>query len=91
MNLCPRCARSCENEDRFCGICGYNLTVQNASDFVTKYAVRVKDIQFDLGVVYFREGKYQEAFEIFERIHRDDPDNIPVIEMYERTREALNA
>jgi len=89
MKLCPRCGKSCESDNRFCGFCGYNLTVKNASDFVTKYAVKVKDIQFDLGVVYFNECKYREAFEIFDRIHRESPDNLQAIEMYERTREAL--
>ena len=91
MNTCPRCGKSGEGDNRFCGFCGYNLTVQNASDFVTKYAVKAKDIRFDLGVVYFNEGKYKEAFEIFDKIHKEDPDNIRATEMYQRTREALKA
>ncbi len=89
MIFCPRCAKSGNSDDRFCGFCGYNLMVQNASDFVTKQSLKVKDIKFDLGLVYFKEGKYQKAFEIFEKIHQSDLSNIQATEMYERARDAL--
>jgi tetratricopeptide (TPR) repeat protein len=54
------------------------------------HALNAKDIQYDLGLLYFKEGKYQEALEIFEKIQKEKPDNLQVINMYERTREALN-
>jgi len=54
------------------------------------HAIHAKDIQYDLGLLYFKEGKYQEALEIFEKIQKETPDNLQVINMYERTREALN-
>jgi len=41
-------------------------------------------------LLYFKEGKYQEALEIFEKIQKEKPGNLQVINMYERTREALN-
>lgn len=90
MNVCPRCGKPCGLEDRFCGLCGYNLTVTNNSDFVTKYALRADHIQFDLAMVYFKEEKYAQALEIFEKIHDEDPENLQVIDMCKRTRAALD-
>ena len=88
--VCHRCGSPYKSEDRFCGFCGYNLSVTNSSNFVTMHAIHAKDIQYDLGLLYFKEGKYQEALEIFEKIQKETPDNLQVINMYERTREALN-
>lgn len=88
--VCQRCGSPHKSEDRFCGFCGYNLTVENDSDFVTMHAINAKDIQFDLGLMYFKEGKYQEALDIFDKIQKEKPDNLQVINMCERTREALN-
>ncbi len=87
---CARCGSPTGSKDRFCGFCGYNLTVKNDSDFVTMYAMDAKDIQFDLGLMYFKEEKYQEALEIFEKIKKGKPDNLQVINMCQRAREAVN-
>ena len=88
--VCQRCGSPYKSEDRFCGFCGYNLTVKNESNFVTMHAMNAGDIQFDLAVLYFKEGKYNEALEIFEKIRKEKPDNLQVINMCERAREALN-
>jgi len=90
MNTCPRCGKPHQTEDRFCGLCGYNLTVVNQADFVTKRDMKLKDIQFDLGVLFFNDGKYTKAFEIFKQVYKENPDNLQVINMYNRTLEALN-
>lgn len=90
MNMCPRCGKPYEESDRFCGLCGYNLSVKSDSNFVTKRDMKVKDIQFDLGLLYFNDGKYQEAYQIFERIYRENPDNLQAINMYNKTRKQLN-
>lgn len=90
MNICPRCGKSYSSEDKFCGFCGYNLTVQINSNFVTQRALKVSDIRFNLGLVYFKEGKYSQAIETFEKILKDEPDHLQVQEMLERAREALN-
>jgi cytochrome c-type biogenesis protein CcmH/NrfG len=70
-------------------LCGYNLTVQNSSDFVTRHDININDVQFDLGMIYFKEEKYGEALEIFEKMYHQDPDNLQVLDMYERTRQAV--
>ena len=87
--VCPRCGSLSGSKDRFCGFCGYNLTVKNDSNFVTMYAMNAKDIQFDLGLMYFKEEKYQEALEIFEKIKKKKPDDLQVINMCERARVAV--
>ena len=88
--VCARCGNPNGSKDRFCGFCGYNLTVKNESNFVTMHAINARDIQFDLGLLYFKEEKYQEALEIFETIKKQKPDNLQVINMYERAREAVS-
>ena len=87
--VCARCGSPVGPNDRFCGFCGYNLTVKNESNFVTMHAMNVRDIQFDLGLLYFKEGKFQEALEIFETIKKKKPDNLQVINMYERAHKAV--
>lgn len=88
--VCDRCGSPTGSKDRFCGFCGYNLTVKNSSDFVTMHAMNAGNIQFDLGVLYFKKGKYEEALEIFENIRKEKPDNLQVINMCERARKAVN-
>ncbi len=89
MTVCPRCGKPHGTDDRFCGFCGYNLTVESRSDFVTQRDLKVKDIRFNLGVLYFNEKKYAEAGEIFEKILHDTPDHLQAIDMFERTKKAL--
>jgi len=88
--VCARCGSPTGTKDRFCGFCGYNLTVKNDSDFVTMYAMDAKDIQFDLGLMYFKEERYQEALEIFEKIKEEKPNNLQVINMCNRASDAVN-
>lgn len=88
---CPRCKNLAESCDRFCGRCGYNLSVVPDTDFQTIHAGKVGDVQFDLGVLYFQKGRFKEALEIFEQIEKENPDNLQVIIMCERTRDALKA
>ena len=85
---CSRCGKFYNSGDRFCGFCGYNLNVSD-TNFVTLHDLNAQDVQFDLGLLYFKEGKYQDALEIFERMKKKKPDDLQVMNMYERTREAL--
>ena len=90
MKLCPRCGKIHHPEDRFCGFCGCNLTVDNISDFVTKMALNADDIKFDLGVFYYHEGKYEQAAEIFQAVLNEKPDHAAANEMYAKTQAALD-
>ena len=87
--MCPRCGKVSKPEDRFCGFCGYNLTVANTSDFVTKQDLNLNDIKFDLAMVYFKEKKYKQALDLFEKVIEKHPDNLQVMNMLDRTREIL--
>lgn len=89
MNMCPRCGKTHKPEDRFCGFCGCNVTVQNMSDFVTKPAMKLSDIQFDLAILYFKEEKYAESVEVFQKLLQEHPDNLQVIDMLQRAQVAL--
>ncbi len=89
MSTCPRCGKSHGLDDRFCGFCGYNLAVSGRSDFETMRDLKVSDIQFDLGVLYYNEGKYEQALEVFEKIRAANPENSQVKEMTELARAQL--
>lgn len=89
MSTCPRCGKAHGLDDRFCGFCGYNLAVSSRSDFETMRDLKASDIQFDLGVLYYNEGKYEQALEVFERIGAANPENAQVKKMSELARAQL--
>ena len=91
MNICPRCGTAGAVEDRFCGFCGYNLTVGNKSDFVTRQDLKTHDVRFDLAVIYFNEGKYAAAKQIFENVLKEHPDHAQALDLYEQSRKALES
>ena len=64
MNVCPRCGNFPRSYDRFCGRCGYNLTVPIQPDRVTQRDLNSKDIRKGLGQVLKQNGKHEEAEKI---------------------------
>ncbi len=87
--ICPRCGRKCSPHDKFCGFCGFNLAAATTTEMPTKTSIRLADVQFNLGMVFFREGKYQEALQIFENVVKQEDANLRAAEMLARTREIL--
>ncbi|MFQ6112479.1 MAG: tetratricopeptide repeat protein [bacterium] len=91
MNRCKRCGKPFSPEDKFCGFCGFNFAALRTSELATQPALKVADIHFNLGKVYYEVGKYAQALEIFEKILEENPDDASVRDMYERAREALKS
>jgi tetratricopeptide (TPR) repeat protein len=89
MNVCPRCGKPQLREHRFCGFCGCNLMVENVGDFVTKIDLNVDDVKFDLGVLYYQEGKYEQASAIFQTILKFKPDHKAANEMFAKAQAAI--
>jgi tetratricopeptide (TPR) repeat protein len=89
MNRCKRCGKAFGAEDKFCGFCGFNRAALVTCELDTQRALKVNDIQFNLGIVYYEVGKYAQAMETFEKILEENPDNLRVRAMYERARKAL--
>ncbi len=88
MKTCPRCHTPNSDEHRFCGLCGYNLAVESVSNFVTKVAIKANDVQFDLGVLCYKDGKYDQAVAIFQNLLDSNPDNLQVAQMLQQVQEA---
>ncbi|MCH9007175.1 tetratricopeptide repeat protein [candidate division KSB1 bacterium] len=51
--------------------------------------MKLSDIQFDLAILYFKEEKYAEAVEVFQKLLQEHPDNLQVIDMLQRAQVAL--
>ena len=75
MNSCPRCESSIFAEDNYCGTCGYEVNRDAKIPLMTKKDIKVEDVRANLGMVYFKMGKYAQAQEIFETIRENDPQN----------------
>lgn len=90
-NSCPRCGSITYSEDRFCGICGFNLSQKNVPQPVagTQVDLKLSDIRFNLAMVYYKKGDYAKALDTFESLLKEDPDNPQVKEMVEMAKAAL--
>ena len=88
MKSCPRCDKEIQNEDKFCGYCGYNLLMEKAGSSFTQQELKVSDIRLNLGIVYLKQGKFEMAIENFEKVLEIDPGNISVKKMLEKAQSA---
>ena len=75
MNSCPRCKASIFEDDNFCGTCGYEVNDDKQIPLVTKKDIKISDVRLNLGSVYLKMGKFEQAREIFEAILKNDPGN----------------
>jgi Tfp pilus assembly protein PilF len=87
MKRCPRCGTGANEEDAYCGSCGYHLLVEGSTPGVTQKELKADDIRLNLGMVYYKMGKYAQAVEVFEKILQHDPDNLQVLDWCERARQ----
>ena len=76
MEQCPRCGVESFSGDKFCGSCGYNLSVKmEMNTIVGKKTTDAKDMRINLGVIYLKQGKYDLAIQSFEKVLEEDPNN----------------
>ena len=76
MPDCPQCGASCEVEDRYCPQCGRRVaSADAASTAATRKAMDVTDVQYKLGMVYFRKGDYLRAAETWTKVLKTRPGN----------------
>lgn len=90
-NSCPRCGSVIYKEDRFCGICGFNLAHKSTAKPVagTQVDLKLSDIRFNLAMIYYKKGDYAKALDAFENLLKEDPDNPQVKEMATMAKAAL--
>lgn len=74
MPECPSCKTPHGSEDRYCGQCGTRLAEEEftESGARTQKSLDLVDVQYNLGLVYFKQGQYAEALQTWETaLHRD--------------------
>ena len=75
MDHCPRCGTSFKPYDLFCGYCGFSIQNQRKDYLETAEALKLSDIQFQLGIVHFKKREYFKAIEKFEKTLENDAEN----------------
>ncbi len=83
---CPRCNTQNEPEDRYCGNCGYNLQAKEGIMGGTQVEMKLTDVHFNLGMVYFKKGDFPEAVNMFEKVLANNPAHPAALEMLEKLR-----
>ena len=89
--ICFRCKAPALEGDLFCGKCGAPLA-QSGESVCEKVTMATLDSAFikeRLGIVYFKEGRYGEAQEMFETSLKIKPGNPEVREWIRRVKAKL--
>ncbi|KPK28987.1 MAG: hypothetical protein AMJ61_00430 [Desulfobacterales bacterium SG8_35_2] len=85
---CPNCNFQIFPEDIYCGKCGNRLKEQKLVFGATQQALKASDIQFKLGVVYFKKREFQKATELFTKILEEEPTHTEALEMLDAVKNA---
>ena len=91
MPECPNCKTPYKPEDRYCNQCGAHLQGNQflESGAVTRKALDVVDVYFNLGLVHYKKGQYEKALEIWEKALGRDPGNQHLQERIDQVKEQL--
>ncbi len=89
MHHCSKCSSLLYPDDKFCGQCGTAIVndENNAKKLMTQMELKIEDVRSNLGVVYFKMGRFDEAVSCFEKILKEDPDNLSARTMLEMIKE----
>ena len=77
MPECPQCKAPCEAGDRYCNQCGLRLVDDEfmPSGARTQKSLDLVDVHYNLGLVYFKKGRYEEALKTWRKGLVRDPGN----------------
>jgi len=77
MLECPNCKTPYQPGNHYCRQCGTRLSQGRElnGNAVTRKSLNLVKVQYDLGLVYFKKGQYQEALETWEKALIRDPRN----------------
>ena len=91
MSSCPKCQAESYPEDRYCHQCGSKLrnSFSTSGGKVTQKAMKVGDIRYKLGMIYFKRGKYQEAVKEWQKLLEEESENIAVRQLIDEARREL--
>ena len=86
-NVCTRCDTVFFDGDIFCGKCGVKLEVQETPQYMTQPGLNVAEVRSNLGVVYFKMGRFPEALNEFKKVLLRDPNDARALEMIKQIEE----
>ena len=87
MHTCSECGAGYEDEDRYCPQCGNRLAEGNATEAInTQESLDLFDVQYKLGLVYYRKGDYPRAVETWEKVLARRPGDIDLASLVEDAR-----
>ena len=91
MPECPNCKTPYNSEDRYCNQCGARLQGNQflESGAVTRKALDVVDVYFNLGLVHYKKGEHRKALEVWEKALARDPGNELLQEHIDQVKEQL--
>jgi len=81
MNTCQKCKAENPDGDNYCGQCGFQLTNFGAPVGLTQHELKAKDIRLNLGIVYLKMGKLEQAMQIAEDLLEQDSNDAQAIEL----------
>ena len=91
MNLCTKCGTKNYDGDKFCGKCGVKIDVPEMSPFMTQAGFSVAEVRSNLGVVYFKMGRYAEALDEFKKVLVRNPNDARALDMVLQIEEKQNS
>ena len=87
MSNCSECGAKCEPEDRYCPQCGRRMSGSTGGGSVdTQKSLDLSEIQYNLGMVYFKKQEYQRAIETWEKVLGRRPDDGELKRLIEEAR-----
>lgn len=87
MNVCTKCDTTYYDGDKFCGKCGVKIEVAEVPSYMTQGGLNVSEVRSNLGVVYFKMGKYPEALNEFKKVLIRNPNDPKALDMIRQIEE----
>ncbi|MEW6755685.1 MAG: tetratricopeptide repeat protein [Candidatus Latescibacterota bacterium] len=77
MPECPSCKSPYAAADRYCSQCGRRLSTVEYMDSGarTQKSLDLVDVHYNLGLVYYKKGRFAEALETWQKGLARDPSN----------------
>lgn len=87
---CKQCGSEYLPLDKFCPQCGAKLETTNQSPFTTQVGLNIEDMRNNLGIVYYKMGKFDQALKEFKEVLKHNPDDPKALEMIELLQKEYN-
>lgn len=89
MNVCTNCNTIYYEGDKYCGKCGVKLASPDIASYMTSAGLNVAEVRSNLGIVYFKMGRFEEALNEFKKVLSRNPNDGRSKEMIRKIEEKL--